>query len=268
MKVFGLIGKSGSGKSYQAISLCKALKAESILDDGLLISGNSVIAGKSAKRQDTKVRAIKTALFQEDSHRDEVAGKIQEIGPEALLVIGTSERMVERIVARLGLPEPEELIYIESITTEKERKIAEKQRHEFGKHVIPVPSVQLKKEFSGYFMHPLRMILDIRGKRSRVADRSVVRPAFSYKGKYTISNRAVYDIAAITGNAVEGVASVLRVSADNEESGIVVNVAVNMEYGVKVIPVAEALQKRISDQIAKMTAYNVKAVNIDVKGLR
>ncbi|MDR1136349.1 MAG: Asp23/Gls24 family envelope stress response protein [Clostridiales Family XIII bacterium] len=268
MKVFGLIGKSGSGKSYQAINLCRRLGAESILDDGLFIMRNSAVAGKSAKRQDTKIRAIKTALFSEDEHRNAVVQKIKELEPASMLVIGTSEKMVERIVARLGLPEPEELIDIESITTAKERNIAEKQRHELGKHVIPVPSFQLKKDFSGYFVHPLRIILDIRGRRARISDRSVVRPAFSYQGKYTISARAVYDIAIISGGTVEGVESVQRVNTDNGESGITVNISVNLRYGVKVFSVAEALQKRVAEQVGKMTAYNVRAVNVDVKGLR
>ena len=42
MKVYGLIGKSGTGKSFQAVNLCKRLKIESIIDDGLFICRNTV----------------------------------------------------------------------------------------------------------------------------------------------------------------------------------------------------------------------------------
>ena len=49
MKVYALIGKSGTGKSFQAVNLCRELKIESIIDDGLFICRNKVVAGIFAK---------------------------------------------------------------------------------------------------------------------------------------------------------------------------------------------------------------------------
>ena len=66
MKVYALIGKSGTGKSFQAVNLCRELKIESIIDDGLFICRNKVEAGISAKRLPTKVGAVKTALSTKD----------------------------------------------------------------------------------------------------------------------------------------------------------------------------------------------------------
>ena len=63
MKIYTLVGKSGTGKSHHATELCKNKNIESIIDDGLFIYRNNVIAGTSAKRQDTKIGAVKTALF-------------------------------------------------------------------------------------------------------------------------------------------------------------------------------------------------------------
>ena len=71
MKVYGLIGKSGTGKSFQAVNLCKRLKIESIIDDGLFICRNKVVAGISAKRQPTKVGAVKSELFVNPDRTDE-----------------------------------------------------------------------------------------------------------------------------------------------------------------------------------------------------
>ena len=45
------IWKSGTGKSYQAMNLCKELDIEAIIDDGLFIYGNRVMAGISAKAE-------------------------------------------------------------------------------------------------------------------------------------------------------------------------------------------------------------------------
>ena len=149
MKVYALVGKSGTGKSYQAVNLCKELNIEAIIDDGLFIEGNDVVAGISAKRQATMIGAIKTALFTTDEHKETVVAKIKEVNPKSILVLGTSDEMVNRIVARLELPEIQKRIRIEQITTEKEREEARHQRHDFGKHVIPVPTFQLKRDFAG-----------------------------------------------------------------------------------------------------------------------
>ncbi|MDR2132869.1 MAG: Asp23/Gls24 family envelope stress response protein [Clostridiales Family XIII bacterium] len=268
MKIYALVGKSGSGKSYQAIGLCRKLSIESILDDGLFILGNRVLAGISAKRRDTRVKAIKTALFTEEEHRDMVARKIESVAPASILVIGTSDKMIEKIVDRLGLPRPSETIYIEAITTEEERRIASVQRNELGKHIIPAPSIQLKKEFSGYFMHPLKMIREGRSGVTRVSSRSVVRPSFSYPGKYTISTRALTDIALIVCRGEAGVVSVIKAAADNGESGAVVNLSLVMRYGVNVVDAATDLQRRIADRVEGMTAFNAAAVNIEVRGLK
>ena len=40
------------------------------------------------------------------------------------MVLGTSEKMIQRIIKRLELPELERLIRIEDITSEEEREIA------------------------------------------------------------------------------------------------------------------------------------------------
>ena len=63
MEVYALIGKSGTGKSFQAMNLCKQYNIESIIDDGLFIYKSTVVEGVSAKRAETKIGAVKTALF-------------------------------------------------------------------------------------------------------------------------------------------------------------------------------------------------------------
>ena len=137
-----------------------------------------------------------------------------------------------------------------------------------GKHIIPAPSIQLKKEFSGYFMHPLRLIRGGRNDRARVSNRSVVRPSFSYPGKYTISTRALLDIALIVCSGEARICAVLKASADNGDSGAVVNLSVVLRYGANIIDAAETLQRRIAEQVESMTAFHADAVNIEVRGLK
>ncbi|MGI6733870.1 MAG: Asp23/Gls24 family envelope stress response protein [Anaerovoracaceae bacterium] len=267
MKIYGLYGKSGTGKSYHAMSLCKELDLEAIIDDGLFIYGNRVLAGISAKRQNTKIKAIKTALFTNEEHCREVRNKIQEVNPPGILILGTSQEMVYKIQARLGLPEPVEMISIEEITTESQRETARKQRKELGKHVIPAPTFQIKRQFSGYFLDPLR-IFRSRGGKTTYAEKTVVRPTYSYLGDYDLSDKVITDIATYIGKQVPGVENVLRVTVESSEEGVRIIILVLMKYGAKIIEVAKELQKKVSEQVEAMTAFNIIAVDIDVRGIK
>lgn len=268
MKVYSLVGKSGTGKSYQAMTVCGEKQIPAIIDDGLFIYESQILQGQSAKRQATKIGAIKTALFTDEGQRATMAAKIKEISPNKILILGTSTGMVERIAERLELPQIEECIFIEDITTEEQRDVARKQRNEFGKHVIPAPAGQLKNDFSGYFLHPIRMIRGFGfGGRENLPERSVVRPTYSYLGEFFISDKVVSDIVNYLGGTTEGIDSVVKVITQNTKTGIELTVVVNIKYGNKVMECAKALQKEIADKVAAMTAFNIYSVDVEVRGL-
>ncbi|MBR0127504.1 MAG: hypothetical protein IJL99_04500 [Firmicutes bacterium] len=268
MKVYCLVGKSGTGKSYQAINLCRQMNIVSIIDDGLFICHNKVVAGISAKRQKTQYVAVKTALFDQDWHAQEVIDAIKRENPENILVLGTSDRMVEKIRLRLQLDPPVQTIYIEDITTEEEREIAYKQRHDLGKHVIPAPTFQLKKQFSGYFMSPLKMLKEF-GSRKVVDEKSVVRPAYSYLGKYNISEKVMGDIVECIKDKAGTVYNVdkVLVTTDREgtEEGIGIYVLADLNYDSDVPANAKAFQKEVYEQIEHMTAFNVMHVDLEIR---
>ena len=270
MKIYGLIGKSGTGKSYQAVNLCKERNIESIIDDGLFICHNTVMAGISAKRQATKIAAVRTALFHEDDHMISVKKAIEDADPQTLLVLGTSDRMVDKIVARLGLHEIDERIYIEDITTEDEREIAYKQRNEMGQHVIPAPTFQLKRQFSGYFMSPLKMLKDI-GHWKDNSEKSVVRPTYSYLGGYEISEKVMSDIAACVQNELGTVSQLVRIVINGnrveKEEGVELYIQADLKYGPDLPQKAEAYQKRVAEQIEAMTMFNISKVDLDIRKL-
>ena len=267
MNVYGLYGKSGTGKSYHAMNLCRELDLDAIVDDGLFIYGNRVIAGISAKRQNTKIGAIKTALFTDEEHRSQVKEKIAEMDPPGILIIGTSEDMIEKIRKRLGLPALTKLIPIEEITTEDQREIAGKQRKEMGKHVIPAPTFQIKRQFSGYILDPLQ-IFRSRGGKTTFSEKTVVRPTFSFLGDYDLSDKVLVDIATYESEKLEGMDSVLRVGVESSEEGVTINLWVIMKYGYPIQNVGRDIQTAVARQVEYMTAFNVNAVNIDVRGIK
>lgn len=268
MKVYGLVGKSGTGKSYQAMNVCRSRKIESIIDDGLFIYDSAVRAGRSAKRDENKMTAIKTAIFNNEDHRKEVADAIKTTSPKSVLVLGTSEGMIQRICERLEIPEVSEMIHIEDIVSEKEIKKALQQRREKGKHVIPVPTFEIKNQFSGYFLKPLDIFRIKNGKPAKVNEKSVVRPTYSYLGEFTISDKAVLQLTEYVSRNTPCVADVIKCSLKNSPEGVTLNVAAVFYYDRALRKRIEELQRAVAEGVESMTAFNILGVNIVVKGMR
>ena len=62
MRVLAFVGPSGTGKSYRAQLVARENNIHYIIDDGLLINENEVLAGTSAKKAPTN-RDCKTCTF-------------------------------------------------------------------------------------------------------------------------------------------------------------------------------------------------------------
>lgn len=62
MDVLAFTGPPGSGKSDRALVVAYENKASCIIDDGILIYHNRIVAGKSAKEA-SRLTAVRRALF-------------------------------------------------------------------------------------------------------------------------------------------------------------------------------------------------------------
>lgn len=268
MRVVTFVGPSGSGKSYRAAWVARERGIEYIIDDGLLIHGNGIVAGVSAKRENTKIASIKRALFTDGAHIMDVKNTIDRLKPEAILILGTSDGMVETIAERLGLPPISEKVQIYDVASEFEIKQALSTRKEQGKHVIPVPAFEIKKDFSGYFLDPLR-IFKRKGKGSYqlMGEKSVVRPTFSYLGNYTISDFTIYQIVEYTVSKIEGVHKISRFRAENRTDGIYLEMDLILVYGFVIREVLANMKSSVFSELEKLTALNVKTFNIYIKSL-
>ncbi|MBQ4339485.1 MAG: Asp23/Gls24 family envelope stress response protein [Firmicutes bacterium] len=267
MEIYGLVGKSGTGKSYQSLSICRERGIPCLIDDGLFIGQNRIYGGKSAKRAGTKIGAVKTALFSEDIHKEEVVKAIRKRDPESILILGTSDKMIYRIAERLELPKPKELIKIEDVCSEEDIMTAQTHRSQSGKHAIPVATFQLKREFSGYFLRPLKIFRRVGSKSTMVAEKSEVRPTFSYLGGYTISERAVYDIIKCAVRENKSVQKITGMDILKEDAGMGIYMDVIMKYGIRVKDAAEEMQAVILKEVEELTGFHIIGVNITIKGL-
>jgi ABC-type dipeptide/oligopeptide/nickel transport system ATPase component len=181
--VYGFIGPSGTGKSHNAGWVANERHIEYIVDDGLLIKGSTIIAGSSAKRESTRIASVKRAIFNDPEQAALITKAISDCQPESILVLGTSDDMLDVICKNLKLPPVHERIYINDVVSEEDIKTAIHSRKENGKHVIPVPTMEIKSQFSGYFLDPLNIFHKKDWHRYKSSgEKSVVRPTFSYMG--------------------------------------------------------------------------------------
>ena len=270
MEVIAFVGPSGTGKSHHAIGVAYQNKCDAIIDDGLLIKGPKILAGISAKNEENRIQAVKRAIFTDDEHAKEVKDALGRSNIKRLLIIATSDNMIGKIIRKLELPDPLKTVYIHEVATKQEIKKARHARLEEGKHIVPVPSVELKSHFTGYFADLPYNIFSHQRKDSVGVDRSIGRPAFSFYGKLFISNKVIEDIITLAAEDFTGLYKVtditLRRRSDSSK-GLVLVIEVILYYGVSIFSVSKLLQQKIKDRIESMTAMKVKNVNINVRSL-
>ena len=271
MKVYAFVGPSGTGKSYRAQMVANERDISYIIDDGLLICGNEILAGISAKKAPTKIETVRNALFQNEDRKKEVQNVIKKNKPDSILILGTSDEMVDRIAENLGFEPISERIYITDVATEQEMAMARNIRVNEGKHVIPVPTFAIKKDFSGYLLDPLQIFKSKgKGKAPYISEKSIIRPTFSYYGNFKISDTVFKQIIDVVIDKTEGVYKATRVIINRHEGyddGLYINLEVIINFGYNINETMLDLKKKIIKEIDKLTAMNVLNMNIVVKGV-
>ena len=291
MTVYGFVGPSGTGKSHRALEVAKRINVACILDDGLLIRENQVIAGVSAKREASRIASIRRALYSEQTHANQVRAALDASGAESVMIIGTSSHMVDEIAKRLKLPPISTYIDIEDIASRSDIEAARAVRVTEGKHVIPVPTFALKKEFSGYFLAPLRRLVK-RGKKGAAAgtgsgagaggaaggkyrsggsedfgERTVVRPTFSYLGAYSISRTALMQLIDCIALKSVDIIRTIETNVNFSEGGLDIELSVCVRYGARIHDVLNETVRLLRYEMDRQTSLHIGEVRLIAKSL-
>ncbi len=267
-KVYAFVGPSGTGKSYRAQMVASEKDIKYIIDDGLLIKENEIIAGTSAKKAHTKIETVKQAIFLEEDKKVEMCNAIKKYKPESILILGTSDDMVKKIAHNLHLPEIEEIIYISDVATKQEMEMARRIRQTEGKHVIPVPTFEIKKDFSGYLLDPLQIFKTKgKGQKPYIAEKSIIRPTFSYLGNFTISDTVFKEIVEYLASKMPEIHKILRTRVTTTQEGPEIYMEVSVVYGYNVVEGLATLKRRAKREIENLTAMNVQSIDIIAKSV-
>ncbi len=269
IKVYAFVGPSGTGKSYRAQMIANENDINYIIDDGLFIKDNQVIAGSSAKKAPTKIETVKHALFMTNEEKEEIKQAIKKYKPNGILILGTSDSMVHKIAQNLELPEISKIIYIQDIATKQEMETARRIRTTEGKHVIPVPTFEIKKDFSGYLLDPLQ-IFKTKGKGNApyISEKSIIRPTFSYLGNFTISDNVFKQLVEHISQKLPFIYKINKIRVDSIDTVPTMYIEIILVYGYNIIDSVNEFKEKIRKEIDKSTAMGVNKIDIVAKGIK
>ncbi len=257
--IIAFVGQSGTGKSTRAIAVARQNNIEYLIDDGLLINGGRIVAGTSAKKAPSKMESVRQALFVDPTRSQVMRRAIVESNPTAIMILGTSDSMLEKITTNLWLNKPSMLIRIEDVSTEEERRHARNTR---------MNDMEIKHEFSGYFSDPLGKIRSrLNLEEGGVAldgdnERTMIRPTFSSLGSYSISDDALLELIKITLKDLPGYGDILDFKSEKRNIGVVFSIDLALLYGFDAQKVLHDAQQKIGNAVENLTAITVVSVNI------
>ncbi|CBA60394.1 putative ATP-binding protein [Clostridioides difficile R20291] len=267
MEVYALVGSSGTGKSFKALEFAYENDIEYIIDDGILIYKNKVLAGISAKQANTTIEAVKRAIFYNLEHRQEVREAIKKENIRKILIIGTSKKMVNQIVERLSIGRVCKFINIQDISTKYEIEIAKQARKE-GNHVIPVPAVEIKSMASGLSINSLKRLFRKGNNRNMVVlEKTIIRPTFSYIGKFYISADVIKQIIEYEVYNFGSIDRINKINIENCNNFMNIFVSININ-DLETIKKIEDIQQTIKKSIEKMTLVNVQKIDINIHKIK
>lgn len=258
---YALIGKSGTGKSYNSYIVAYQLKVNTIIDDGLLIHNGEIICGYSAKRATTRIGAVKRAIFYNNGHANEVKYYIKKLNIKKFLILGTSKNMIEKIITKLELPYPDKIIRIEDIVSQEDIKIAQMQRNNEGKHVMPVPELEIIKKYPDLFLNSFEVkVPDTTVK----IQKSILRPTYSLPGRLTITNKVLkFYIEKIIMLNFPNV-KINSISINQIEGGVQAEIEVGINFNkTNFIDLSKFMQSVIKTNFEYFTGREL--LNIDIK---
>ncbi len=272
MHVYALVGKSGTGKSFRAKLLAEKIDVPYIVDDGLLIHDTTILAGKSAKQEKNYISAIKTALFTDPDHRQEVVRKIQEKKIKKILLLGTSVKMVTRLAETLELPPITQIIKIEEIASQKDIENAIKSRFEEGKHVIPVPIIEVRRDYAQILSDSIRIFF--KGgkhpdgtKKSLFFEKSVVQPDFheNKTGRtVSISEAALTQMILHCIDEYDAEVLVKKIKVKMGRSGYGIELSIDVPYGKPLTGDIHELRNYIQNNIQRYTGILIDSLELSI----
>lgn len=269
IQVLALIGPSGTGKSFRARVVADHYKIRFILDDGILVKDKKIIAGRSAKRENAYLAAVKVAIYADKVHRFEVRQALERQRCRRVLVLATSDRMIHKICDALGLPKPMKVIEIGEIASPEEIQKALENRKMYGRHVIPVPAKEVRRTSANIVTDEIKLwshsgLL----KTDKIYSKTLVRPEFSTGESLELTDNILKQAIR---NTLEALVPGSRLASFKSrfENGYDLAMIVFVPFAdLAPLPKIDELKIQITSQLKKQTGAFIKDLRLELREYR
>jgi adenylate kinase family enzyme/uncharacterized alkaline shock family protein YloU len=262
VEIFALHGPSGTGKSTSALALAHKYHIPAIIDDGLLIFQGRKVAGYSAKYEKTTIQAVKRAIFHSTDHAKQVKEAILHNNIHKLLIIGTSEKMIQRIVDALQLMQPKLMIPITEIRSSAEIKAALFDREVGGRHVIPIPRMQVEQDLVKKMIAKVEKIFT--AKRVQIGETTIVHPHFGL-GRVQVSEKALRKLVLHSCDGLTHIREISKIKADITALPIIdMELELQISLGDCIHDIVETIQSNIYKAFFEILNLEIEKIRVHV----
>ncbi|MGZ0656999.1 hypothetical protein ACWPKO_04810 [Coraliomargarita sp. W4R53] len=265
-KVFALVGKSGTGKSFRARLIADSRGIDAIIDDGLLIHAGKIVAGRSAKETTHYIAAVKTAMFYDPEHLNEVLEALKASEFSKILLLGTSDRMILRNCETLHLPPPSEIVRIEDVASQEEIAAAIHDRKAHGKHIIPLPVIEVKQAYPKLVAHAIKVLFD-RSRHKSSYDKTIVRPKFHSKGTVTISEVALTQMILHCMREKAPQLELRKIRIAQSDEGYRIKMRISLPFGTEAANTCQDLHDYAIRQVESYTGIQIRSLDIHIEAV-
>ena len=178
--------------------------------------------------------------------------------------------MAAKIAARLNLPAPSQIIHIEDIATKDEIDTAMRIRYSEGKHVIPVPPLQITRNYPSIVYDSIRVGLRKRlaflpvFRKTQTVEKTLVCPEFSKQEQASISEAAITQMVRGCLNEYEDTMKISKVTYSYGNEGYDLEITVRSPESISGHMVAE-FEEYIADSLEKYGGILIHKVRLIVQ---
>ena len=164
------------------------------------------------------------------------------------------------------MPQPQKIIHIEDIASREESEKARKSRQIEGKHVIPVPSIEIKRNYPQIFSNSIKLFFRkkkiLNQNDGKLFEKSIVQPEFSKKGRIEISEAALTQMVMHCVAEADSAVRIKKMSIKTDSRGYRIIITIDVPFGTQLTGKIHKMQKYIIDKIESYTGILIEEVSI------
>ena len=106
-----------------------------------------------------------------------------------------------------------------------------------------------------------------KGQKPYISEKSIIRPTFSYMGKFTISDLVFRQILEYLAQKTPAIHKILRTRVENYGEGAKIYMEVSIVYGFNVVEGLNNFKEKSKKEIETLTAMNVVELEVVAKSI-